>query len=598
MGVERKLKFSVEKVNSVKIEEDSRFAVLDIDICRSGNNCNGIPFTREAIERSMETLYPCPVLFKVNRWGDDFMGHEVDEEIGGTFLKDTATTFEENGDIWLNAKAVVYKAYCPHIVNILQKKGNETDVSMEINATAFENINGQEYVSDFVFNGVTLLGVKPAITGAKAKMMAFSCADDVAEEYRKEVFMRSRYDELDLSIPQDVKESVQKFLDEHKDGKYSGVSKASLAIARYLSANEKIDVAKLNKMNDFFTRYSNERYKHNDMAYACHGGEAGNRWVSALMEQVNEIDSTPKVTFAEGNKETEELGNDDGSEKGASKKMGNIFEKNEGSEFFAELNGREIYDAVIAKVQEKLGQSFYVRTIYDDHIIVENEDDKKVYRIEADIKAGEDDKNMEIDIKWDTQKEEQAEAEPNDDDDHDDDDDKDDDEYFNGLKCNGIFEKDIQTMSDEDMDVYLKEMADVAEKFAKVEMSDLESKKFEKVVELACDMAKFAGAMKEACDKLSAKNEELKKFKDSEETKQKQFVIDSTMASVKESLDEKEFNEMEKDASNYSFADINVWKNKVKSFAFDKMSETNKETQIQRYAWGESKGSETKSCWD
>ncbi len=75
MGVERKLKFSVEKVNSVKIEEDSRFAVLDIDICRSGNNCNGIPFTREAIERSMETLYPCPVLF--NSWGMRWMRKSV-----------------------------------------------------------------------------------------------------------------------------------------------------------------------------------------------------------------------------------------------------------------------------------------------------------------------------------------------------------------------------------------------------------------------------------------------------------------------------------------------------------------------------------------
>lgn len=673
--MDNKIKFSVEKIKGINLEKDSRFAILDIDICRSGNNHNDIPFTRNSIENAVETLYPNPVLFKINKNNTNFMGHEEDEEIGGSFLYNTANTFERDGELWINAKAAVYKTYCPHIVDILSKKENETDVSMEITVKETVNINGKEYVDKFEFNGVTLLGVEPAIPKAKAKMISFSTLDNVSKEYYKEVFMRSKYEDLDMSIPKSVKDCVLKFLNDFKEEKYQGISKSSLAVARFLSSNDKIDIKRLEKMNDFFMRYTNDRYQHNEKSYACHGGDDGKKWIFNLMKKFNEINSNIQATFSkslkidksaekmsnkpwgevdktelrnkvmdaensdsivksvyllveDGYKESpseklkypvmeidgdtlvynrnglssalayarkenessvvdkvleiyKKLGIDDESKKGEKEKMNKIYEKTSESETFSELQGREIYNAVIKEVQDKLGKSFYVKTIYDDHIIVENEEDDKSYHIDADIKAKSDDEDMKIDIKWDSKKEIDSKSNEEDDDDN--------DEYFALFDFNELINKDLEDLNEDDMEVYFKDFAKNVENLSKVNDEDIKDKKFEKVADLACKLARLVEKYSKANTKMMAKYNELKKFKKEEEDKQKQFIVDSTMATVKDKIDSNEFNNLLEESKECSFANINGWVNKVKSFAYDKITKDDTHTEnFQRYSFGNS----------
>ena len=69
---------------------------------------------------------------------------------------------------------------------------------------------------------------------------------------------------------------------------------------------------------------------------------------------------------------------------------------------FAEIEGRRAYGEVIRQVQGHEGKGAYVESVYDDHIIYTKDDTR--YRVDAKVKVGADDKDVEVKIDWDSVK--------------------------------------------------------------------------------------------------------------------------------------------------------------------------------------------------
>lgn len=85
-------------------------------------------------------------------------------------------------------------------------------------------------------------------------------------------------------------------------------------------------------------------------------------------------------------------------------------------------------------------------------------------------------------------------------------------------------------------------------------------------------MEKFLALVKE--------RDELKKYKEEREEEEKVFAIDKLMASVKEDLDEKQFNKFKAEGMACKLSEVEKFSTKVKAFAYENSkSKTNKETQ-------------------
>lgn len=482
------LNFEAFKVNDIHVDENSNFALLDIDVCRSGDNLNHIFLTQDSVRKAVSTLYPNPVLYKCNRFGTDFLGHEEDEMIAGMFLNDTKV-FEKADETWINGKAIIYKRYVPNVMEILKKKNGKTDVSMEIDVLAsYQDENNQTVVTDFSFIGVTLLGVTPAIPEANATVLSFSSVQEVEEAYKAEHF--SKYDKLNLSIPKRIKDNITLALDKYKAENLKASSNA-LGVARYLAREESITIDKIRKIDEYFKSYNKKVNKGNEFIYSLYGGDEGNKWVSALMEEIKEIDDYKHTTFGKEKKEMAEslkvnkskdamsesswgdvdkstlrkkvteasnassivhdvyMVVEDGWEDAPSEKLkypvmevknGELVynrgglasalgyakaendnavvkkveaiykkldldegdEKKMSKEF--EIEGREAWGDIIKEVHSHLGNHYYVDSVEKNKIVVTDTKTKTRYDIDADVKAGKDDKNVSADIHWDTKK--------------------------------------------------------------------------------------------------------------------------------------------------------------------------------------------------
>ena len=71
-------------------------------------------------------------------------------------------------------------------------------------------------------------------------------------------------------------------------------------------------------------------------------------------------------------------------------------------EKLGDIQGREAWGEIIKKVQAHEGKDVYVDSVEDNAIIYTK--NKIRYKVEADIKAGKDDKTIDADIKWGTVK--------------------------------------------------------------------------------------------------------------------------------------------------------------------------------------------------
>ena len=185
----KRCNFEVDNFKVVEENSNSQFATLEIDVCRSGKNSHGMPISRSAIEYAANSIKGKPILAAFDVLDTDFLAHEENEQPVGFFIEEEPQIIEKeydgNPELFIRAKGKVWKRYFDNVMNIFKRKGGKTDVSMEIDMLDFQEPEyGKEgFINIFSILGCTLLGVKPAIRGAEAKVLSFA---EMKDEYDKE----------------------------------------------------------------------------------------------------------------------------------------------------------------------------------------------------------------------------------------------------------------------------------------------------------------------------------------------------------------------------------------------------------------------------
>lgn len=173
--MDKKIAFGVENFSVIDEYSDSQLAVVEIYVCHDGNNAHNMPIDLDVLKKAKKTLKNKFLVAGFD--GDDFEGHEPDEQIVGFFPESSKMSFvEKDGKTFLVAQAIMSKVYADWAYDVFVEE-NERAVSMEISVLGTEiDEDGLEHITKFVFNGVTLLGKshRPACEGANASIIKFS----------------------------------------------------------------------------------------------------------------------------------------------------------------------------------------------------------------------------------------------------------------------------------------------------------------------------------------------------------------------------------------------------------------------------------------
>lgn len=573
------LNFEISNVQIVENSAQSKFAILQVDVCRSGNNTHRLPITKEAIQDSAVSVKGVPILTKVRYDGKDFMGHEIDEIAVGYFSENEPQLVEgDDGELYIRTTAKIWKAYFDNVVEILKNKEGKTDVSMEMQvlkgkeATPFED----GLIELFCIIGVTLLGVNPSIKGARATVLSFSELKRIGDEEdtvvgRLQQFANSR---KNMAQSYSVNETTL------KDTAWGDVDKTELRNKVMEAMNRDMLVHKVYALvEDGWQDAPSEHLKYPLMELV---GDTFyyNRYAlaSALAyaKQENEGSVVSKVEslykkFNLDDKEDNDM---------AKKKFTDLsFEEIDASVMkFGELNGRKIYDEVIKKIKEKLGDHMFVRGIYDNKIVVEDYDKKELVDIPAKIKVGKDDEAMSIEIDYDKMKKSTVQHDfADDDDDHDD-----DVKEIEKTKKDSVPNDDDDEGSDEDAEEFCKEFAAELSKVVKMGLDAqayagamLQMLRAETIDEIRA--AKMLGddeemniIMDTICD-MACERFELREYKCAKEKEECSQQIARALAEVKGDISDEDFAEFQKKADECQFADqASELITTIKAFAYEK----------------------------
>ena len=174
----KELSFEVEGFNVIDDYSDNQLAIVEVYVCHDGNNHHNMPIDLSVIKKAKKTLKNKFLVAGFE--GDDFEGHEPDEQIVGFFPESSEMKFvEKDGRTYLVAQAIMSKIYAKWAYDVfVDDEDNYRSVSMEITVlgTEVNDDDGLEHITKFVFNGVTLLGEShmPACEGANASIIKFS----------------------------------------------------------------------------------------------------------------------------------------------------------------------------------------------------------------------------------------------------------------------------------------------------------------------------------------------------------------------------------------------------------------------------------------
>ena len=174
----KELSFEVEGFNVIDDYSDNQLAIVEVYVCHDDNNHHNMPIDLSVIKKAKKTLKNKFLVAGFD--GDDFEGHEPDEQIVGFFPESSEMKFvEKDGKTYLVAQAIMSKIYAKWAYDVfVDDEDNYRSVSMEITVlgTEVNDDDGLEHITKFVFNGVTLLGEShmPACEGANASIIKFS----------------------------------------------------------------------------------------------------------------------------------------------------------------------------------------------------------------------------------------------------------------------------------------------------------------------------------------------------------------------------------------------------------------------------------------
>jgi hypothetical protein len=515
------MKFAVEDLRLVEEEIDrGQFSLLRVDAFSTGRSLHDTFVTEETLKRTAKTILQKPFVFVIDERFADLGSHDSREMAGGFVPHNSRLDFKklEDGRMMLSVDVLIWKRYSGKLIEYFERDGGKKGVSVEIEIfeSRQDEKSGLLEILDYAYQAITGLGdmIQSAIPDAEA-IMAFSKEYD--EVYKME--FGSRYDDLDFTVPKTVKNAVKKAL-EAKAG-----SAVALAVGRHLLSTDKTTPERIRQMAKFFKR---KNISDDDISFNLFGGKAGRKWALELSEAMDKLDSERLSYFADG---------DVGSESNESGENNLPIDNYLGIEGLSDNTSKE--ENVTQGGYEVMEKEFEKEDEREEEAPEETEQESADFNY-AEIFADESFAEMFAEVEADEEDEEG--------------DDEEKERYAKAKEEFGAGKNPAVVMSA--MYSAMKKM----------------SKRFSAMKEKMAKMAQDA-------EIYMSENADMKSRFAEQEEKAKEFAVTSFLKELQEKvvIPEDKLEEMKAKATEFSFAEIEGWKNHCKAFSFDFEVKGNKE---------------------
>lgn len=195
----KNLNFAIQKINILE-ENDKSFLKVEFYAIAEGLCRNDVIFTLDGMEKSLATFYNKPILAAFNKNTNEFEGHNdlgirldiengveyIDYDSGlldgiaekgiGVIPSESNVRIEEyEGKKWIIFDALIWTKYNYKAVKLLNELNKER-VSVEITLTDYKIDDETEVITanEFIFDGVTIIGIPEGIEGAHLKVGQFA----------------------------------------------------------------------------------------------------------------------------------------------------------------------------------------------------------------------------------------------------------------------------------------------------------------------------------------------------------------------------------------------------------------------------------------
>ena len=551
-----KRNFSVDVIEKFVDDDDPEFAYGTTLFLSTRPNTHGLVISEEVLRNCADTIKGKWLVCKVNPYTKDGEGHTVDECISGRIPENQDIRFEYDKDGYLLAICdfVISKIYAEDVYNMFKYNDNRRSVSVEMLTVGTELENGEvdnNLISNFCIVGLTVLGkrINPSSPGANAKLVKFeekankfyeNCKSNSLSELKK--FVKERRVNMEKKTYK-VDKSKDSMVDTpwgdvDKTELYKKIVDASNADTLVKDVYMKVENGWKDAPSDKL-KYPVMQFKGDTLVYNRNGLSSALGYARAE----NETDVVSKIEKIYKSLDIED-DNDNKESKGKESKTM--------QEQKFEIEGRKAWGDIIAKVQDHEGKDVYVDSVEKDHIIYTKGDER--YRVEADVKVSKDDKKVSADIKWNTVKKDKVQKMEEKTDDKN----KKDDKAITMSDCVDFIKK-LSTDANVDASAYC-------------EMLEEEARKNEK---LAKDLEERDNIIMQKDTELG----ELKKFKEDTEKKSIEMEVAKTLEEVKNFVEKDDFEKFESEGKLCKMSELDGWKNKVKSVAFEASKKSNKQRQ-------------------
>lgn len=546
-----KYSFSISNIEMFEAEnyDKDEFGIVHLDFLGTNPNSHQLEISEEVLKKYANTILGKWIVADMTKI-IDCGSHSPLEKIVGYIPETQDIKFTRNSDGYLRANCVgiISKIYAQDFCEVFMNTNTKRSVSVEM-LTAGEEFNQNKLVALNIV-GVTVLGlkIKPSSPGSEINFTRFSEKEKIEEKYCN--IIQKMSDNSLSELKKFVKErrvnmekktyKVDKSKDSMVDTPWGDVDKTELykKIVDASNADTLVKDVYMKVENGWKDapsdklKYPVMQFKGDTLVYNRNGLSSALGYAKAE----NETDVVSKIEKIYKSLDIED--NDDNKEsKGKESKTM--------QEQKFEIEGRKAWGDIIAKVQDHEGKDVYVDSVEKDHIIYTKGDER--YRVEADVKVSKDDKKVSADIKWDTVKKDKVQ--------------KMEEKQDKGITMSECvdFIKKLSTDANVDASAYCEMLEKEAEKNAKL-AKDLEDKDniiMQKDTELG----------------------ELRKFKEDTEKKSVEMEVAKTLEEVKNFVDKDEFEKFECEGKLCKMSELDGWKNKVKSVAFEASKKSNKSRQ-------------------
>ena len=191
-------------------EVNSSFDTGVLRVCYTGQNRNNSYISKEAILKSMKTLYNCPVVCNYDRESDTLGGHDMeivrdaDDSLRLINLTTPVGVIPESAKVWFEdyeeEDGTVHEYLYTEVLLWKRqeayrkiRKDGITAHSMEIRVINGQSVDGVYHVYDFEFTAFALIGVDPCF-----------------ESSALELFAHTNFKQQMAEMMQDIKETFHK----------------------------------------------------------------------------------------------------------------------------------------------------------------------------------------------------------------------------------------------------------------------------------------------------------------------------------------------------------------------------------------------------